>query len=86
MNYKIINYEVINGSKLESRQKEKSVPSIDYIDTLQKRAERIWRHIHNEELTVLINYMCPANEHIPWKNDDEYYEKVKGKSRIVQPK
>ena len=86
MSYIIENFEVINGSKLESRKKEKPVPSIDYIDNLQKRAERIWRHLHKEELTVLINYKIPIEKHVPWENVPEYYEKLKGKSRISQNK
>ena len=86
MSYIVTDYEVINGSKYESRQKNKSVPSIDYIDNLQKRAERIWRHIHKEELTVLINYRIPKEKHIKWENDPDYYEKLKGKSRMCQKK
>ena len=86
MSYVIENYEVINGSKMESRLKNKSVPNIDYIDSLQKRATRLWSFIHKEELIVLINYKIPKEKHIPWKNDPEYYEKLKSRGRILQKK
>jgi len=86
MSYIIENFEVINGSKMESRPKSKLVPSIDYIDSLQKRAQRLWSYIHNEELIVLINYKVPKEKHIPWENTPDYYEKLKGKSRICQKK
>jgi len=86
MSYIVTDYEVINGSKYESRQKNKSVPNREYIDNLQKRAERLWKFIHKEELTVLINYRVPKEKHIKWENDPEYYEKLKSRGRILQKK
>jgi hypothetical protein len=56
-----MNYEIINGSKLESKPKGKPVKSLAYIDDLQKRAERMWNNGLDEDdkhrVTVLINYV-----------------------------
>jgi hypothetical protein len=59
MSYLIISYEVINGSKTESRPKGKPVKTLDQIDNLQKRAERIWNQGVDEQHrgSVYINYV-----------------------------
>lgn len=58
MSYVITGYEIINGSKLESREKRKPKNSLKDINDLQERAERIWNCSLDEshKLSVYINY------------------------------
>ena len=59
MSYLIINYEIVNGSKYESRPKGKHIKTLNAIDALQNRAERIWNNGKDKEhmVSVYINYV-----------------------------
>jgi hypothetical protein len=63
--YKIISYDKINGSKTQGRDKLKLVKSIEYIDRLQSRAERLWNlHLKDsQKITVLIHFV-----RLDWRN------------------
>ena len=59
MSFVITGYEIINGSKLESKEKRKPVHSLEYINNLQNRAERIWNRKLDDDhkLSVYVNYI-----------------------------
>ena len=61
MSFLITNYEVVNGTKYESRSKSIPKKTLKEIDELQNRAERIWNNGIDKDdehyVAVFINYV-----------------------------